>query len=183
MLARGSSYAQIVRAVVADGPVQLSLDSVRNHAIRHFPVQNFAQATYREIIERRAAENRLDFENGLATALTPVAYLETVMAKAFERLVQDGTEVSVETGLRAAEKLQGLVGDRDRDQEIAEARVQLNRIIGAMRDVVPESLWPEILARLEDRDFVQPCEAGADGDGDDEIEVFDPGDCGDDDDF
>ncbi len=99
MLARGSSYAQIVRALAADGTGELSLDSVRKHANRHFPVQSVAQATYREIVERRAAENQIDFVAGVGTALSPMAYLETVLAKAFERLVEDGTEVSVETAL------------------------------------------------------------------------------------
>ena len=95
MLATGSSYAQIVRAVGADGAGELSLDSVRNHANRHFPVQNVAQATYREIVERRAAENKIDFVAGVGTALTPAAYLETIMAKAFEGLVQDRTEIGI----------------------------------------------------------------------------------------
>lgn len=185
MLARGSSYAQIVRALAADGTGELSLDSVRNHANRHFPVQSAAQATYREIVERRAAENQIDFVAGVGTALSPMAYLETVMAKAFERLVEDGTEVSVETGLRAAEKLQAVAGDRDRDREIAQTWAQLGRVVDVIRNVVPESLWPEIEARLEGRDHVQPSQEAFDagGDGDEEIvEVFDPDDGGDDDD-
>ncbi len=90
----------------------MSLDSVRNHATRHFAVQNVAKATYREIVERRAAQNQIDFVNGLATAITPLAYLETMMVKGFQRLVQDDTEVSIETGLKAAEKLQGVLGAR-----------------------------------------------------------------------
>lgn len=185
MLARGSSYAQIVRAVAADGTGEVSLDSVGNHANRHFPVQNAAQATYREIVERRAAENQIDFVAGVRTALTPMAYFETVMAKAFERVVEDGTEVSAETGLRAALKLQAVVGDRDHDHEIAVIMAKMNRIIKVVTDVVPESLVPEILARIEGGAPVQPTPVafGADGDGNEEsIEVFDPGDCDDDDD-
>jgi hypothetical protein len=185
MLARGSSHAHIVRAVATDGAGELSLDSVRNHASRHFPVQNAAQATYREIVERRAAENRIDFVDGVATALTPLAFYETMMVKAFERLVRDDTEVSVETGLRAAEKLQAVLGARDPDNDIAQAWVKLGRIIDTVKAVVPASLWPEITARLDGREPVQPSRepfaAGGDGDEDD-VEVFDPGDGGDDDD-
>ena len=55
---------------------QITLDSVRNHASWHFPVQNVAKATYREILERRAREAQIDFANGLATALTPMAFYE-----------------------------------------------------------------------------------------------------------
>src|SRR5208283_647593 len=124
MLANGSSYAQIVRAVAAEGAGELSLDSVRNHASRHFPVQNAAQATYREIVERRAAENRIDFVAGVATAITPLAFYETMMVKGFQRLVQDDTEVSIETGLRAAEKLQAVLGARDPGADILQMRLR-----------------------------------------------------------
>jgi hypothetical protein len=190
MLATGSSYAQIVRAVGADGAGELSLDSVRNHANRHFPVQNAAQATYREIVERRAAENQIDFVAGVGTALTPVAYLETIMAKAFEGLVKDGTDVSVETGLRAAEKLQAFAGDRDRDREILQMHVVLGRITAAVKSVVPQHMWAEISDKLDD----QPVDPGDDGDDDgpidpdgpdddDDDQPVDPGDDGDDDEF
>ena len=50
------------------------------------------------------------------------------MTKAFRTLVDDGTEVSVETGLRAAEKLQPVVDGRERGTGILEMRVELGRI-------------------------------------------------------
>jgi len=37
------------------------LDSVRRHCRRHFPIQSVARATYRDILERRARENQIDF--------------------------------------------------------------------------------------------------------------------------
>jgi hypothetical protein len=54
LLATGSSYAMIVRALDADNAVldkcdRVTIDSVRNHCARHFPVQNVAKATYRDI--------------------------------------------------------------------------------------------------------------------------------------
>ena len=60
---------------------QVTIDSIRNHATRHFPVQHLARATYREILERWAKENSVDFIDGAATAITPLAFLETVMVK------------------------------------------------------------------------------------------------------
>jgi hypothetical protein len=84
MLATGASYAMVLRALGDDNAKRdkgdrVTIDSVRNHASRHFPVQQVARATYREILERRAQENGVDFVNGLATALTPLAYCEVVM--------------------------------------------------------------------------------------------------------
>ena len=58
---------------------RVTIDSVRQHTKRHFPVQNVARATYREMLERRAKENGVDFVNGVATAITPMAFFETVV--------------------------------------------------------------------------------------------------------
>ncbi|MFZ3344386.1 MAG: hypothetical protein WA248_04490, partial [Mycobacterium sp.] len=84
MLATGVSYAMILRALQKDNdqldtPDRVTIDSIRNHTVRHFPVQNVARATYREILERRAQENGVDFVKGVATAITPMAFFETVM--------------------------------------------------------------------------------------------------------
>ena len=146
LLATGASYAMIVRALAADNAEldkcdRVTVDSVRNHCERHFPVQNVARATYREILERRAQENRVDFVEGVATALLPVTFFEVVMNKAFRALVDDRTEVSVETGLRAAEKLQSVLDGRERDTEVLELKVQLDQTRAGGRAVVPQSMW------------------------------------------
>lgn len=114
MLAAGCSYAGIVRSLAIknaeladDGRV--SVDSVRNHALRHFRLQNLAQATYREALQRRAQESQVGTAGGLATALTPMAFMEAVMAKSFIMLAQGDTEVPVETGLLAAHQLQAML--------------------------------------------------------------------------
>ena len=76
MLATGASYAMVLRALAADNADldkcdRVTVDSIRNHCGRHFPVQSFARATYREILERRAKANSVDFVDGVATAITP----------------------------------------------------------------------------------------------------------------
>ena len=91
LLARGASYAQVVRALAADNAEldkcdRVTVDSIRTHCGRHFPVQSFAKATYREILERRARENQIDFVEGVATALTPMALYETIMVRGYETL-------------------------------------------------------------------------------------------------
>ncbi|MFY9492269.1 MAG: hypothetical protein WAP49_15525 [Mycobacterium sp.] len=150
MLAKGASYAQIVRAVGAEDGDPVTLDSVRNHASRHFPVQNAAQATYREIVERRAAENEIDFEKGLKIALTPMAYLETLMVKGFEKMVQDSTEVSVEAGLRAAEKLQAVLMAHDHSAAVAQMKRDVNLLQQAVKSTVPPEMMIKISARIDE---------------------------------
>ena len=63
MLARGASYAGIVRTLSLENAAldehdRVTVHSVRNHADRHFPVQNAAKAAYREILGRRAQGER-----------------------------------------------------------------------------------------------------------------------------
>jgi hypothetical protein len=63
LLATGASYAVVLRALGDDNHKleqrhRVTIDSIRNHATRHFPVQNIARATYREILERRAKGER-----------------------------------------------------------------------------------------------------------------------------
>ena len=64
------------------------------------------------ILERRAQENGVDFVKGVATAITPMAFFETVMAKGYETLVDSGTKVEVNTGMVAAARLQALIESR-----------------------------------------------------------------------
>jgi hypothetical protein len=106
LLATGASYAMIVRALSADNTEldkcdRVTIDSVRTHATKHFPVQSVAKATYREILERRAKANHIDFIEGVATAITPIAFFETVMVKSYETLVDSNTKVDVSTGIVA----------------------------------------------------------------------------------
>jgi hypothetical protein len=86
---------------------------------------------------------------GVATALTPLAFYEVVMNKAFRSLVEEDAEVSVETGLRAAEKLQSFLDSRDRGVDVAEMWVKLDRLINAVKSAVPEEMWGDIAEKLE----------------------------------
>ena len=64
-------------------------------------MQNVAKPTYRRILEWRAQENGVDFVKGVATAITPMAFYETVMVKGYGTLVDSDTEVDVNTGIVA----------------------------------------------------------------------------------
>jgi hypothetical protein len=179
LLATGASYAMILRALGEDNDEldkrdRVTVDSIRNHCGRHFPVQNVAKATYRRILEQRAQQNSVDFVEGVATAITPMAIYETVMVKGYETLVDSDTEVDVSTGMIAAGRLQALIESRASGTHIADLRVQMGRIIDAVHSTVPEELWPEILCKI---DGPVAADAPADGydDGDDEDDEYDAG--------
>ena len=168
----------IVRAISEDNARldprdRATIDSIGNHCQRHFPVQDVARATYRQILERRAQENRVDFVAGVATALTPLAFFDILMNKAFRSLVHDDAEVSVETGLRAAEKLQSVLDKRDQGDEIADMRRQVNMITAAVKSVVPEEYWGQIVARLDLEQHPQVLDAETEAFDDDE-DAYDP---------
>ena len=120
LLASGASYAMILRALEDDNTTldprdRVTIDSIRNHSARHFPVQDVARATYRDILERRARENAVDFVNGVATAIT-------------------------------------LLDARAGQPDIVDARVKVGRIIDAVRSMLPESSWPELVRRIDGDD-------------------------------
>src|SRR6476620_6780250 len=129
---------------------RVTIDSIRNHTARHFPVQIVARATYREILERRAKANGVDFVEGVATAITPIAFFETVMVKSYETLVDSDTTVDVNTGIVAAGRLQSLIDSRDYDRELLVMKVQLGHICDAVKSTVPQEMWSEIIEKLDE---------------------------------
>jgi hypothetical protein len=147
LLASGASYASTLRALGGDA-VGVTTDSIRRHAERHFPVQNAARATYREILERRATENSVDFVNGVANAITPIALLETVMVKGYETLVDPATEVDVKTGMVAACRLQEMIDSHADQADWARTNAEMGRIIEVVRTFIPSERWPEVQAAL-----------------------------------
>jgi hypothetical protein len=153
LLATGASYTMVLRALGEDNAAldkcdQVTIDSIRNHTTRHFPVQNAARATDREILERRAREAQIDFVEGIATAITPMALLETVMVKGYETLVDPDSQVDVKTGMIAACRLQELIDARAGQPDVAGMLAEVGRVIEVVRTFIPSEKWPEVQAAL-----------------------------------
>ena len=153
LLATGASYAMVLRALGDDNATlekrdRVTIDSIRNHTVRHFPVQQVARATYREILERRAKENSVDFIEGVATAITPMAFLETVMVKGYQTLVDEDTTVSHRDGMEAALKLNEIARKDEGAMDRARMLAEMGRIIEVVRTFIPSERWPEVQAAL-----------------------------------
>ena len=69
----------------------------------------------------------VDFVEGVAIALTPIAFFETFMVKSYETLVDSDTRVDVNTGIVAASRLQAVIGSRDYSIDIAEMVARIPR--------------------------------------------------------
>jgi hypothetical protein len=78
-----------------------------------------------------------------------MAFYETVMAKGYATLVDPDTHVDVGTGMVAAGRLQALIESRASGTSTVQLIAQLDRIIRAIHDSVPEELWPEILRKID----------------------------------
>src|SRR6478736_5583919 len=153
LLATGASYAMVLRAL-DDANTKLekrdrvTIDSIRNHTVRHFPVQHVARATYRDILERRAKENSVDFIEGVATAITPLAVLETVMVKGYQTLVDEHTSVSYRDAMEAALKLNEIARKDEGAMDRARMLADMGRIIEVVRTFIPAERWPDVQAAL-----------------------------------
>ena len=180
-MATGASYAMVLRALAADNAKldkrdRVTVDSVRNHCGRHFPVQNVAKATYREILDRRAKANGVDFVEGVTTALTPIAFFETVMVKSYETLVDSNTKVDVNAGMVAAGRLQSLIDSKDYTRDLLMMKVQLGQICDAVKSTVPQEMWDEIIEKLDELEeqHSEALDVGTDSFDDADDDPYDP---------
>jgi hypothetical protein len=121
------------------------------HKTQHFNIDKPAQAVLREIAERRATEQNRDFINGIAHIVTPYAVLESAMAKGFAEITDENTEIGVRNTILAATKLDELTNRDASQRKVADLMWQVDRIITAIREVVPEEYHQAILDRVDGR--------------------------------
>lgn len=119
------------------------------HRTEHFNVDKPAQALLREIAERRAAEQNRDFVNGIAHIVTPYAVLESAMVKGFASITDEETQISVRDTILAAVKLDELTNRDAGAKNIATLMHKMDKILTAIRVVVPEQYHAAILAMVE----------------------------------
>lgn len=120
---------------------RVNINNIREHRKRHFNVQTSANAVYRAIIEQRARELNLDYEQGVGTAVTHLAYLDTMVAKGYQNLINEDTVVSYRDGLDAAMKRNELTRQDAGAMEQARMIAEMDRVIAVVKEVcTPEQL-------------------------------------------
>ena len=111
----------------------------------------------------------------MATAITPIAFFETVMVKSYETLVDSDTKVDVNTGIVAAGRLQSLIDSRDYSRDMLVMKVQLGRICDAVKSTVPQEMWGEIVEKLEELEqHPEALDVGTDSFDDADDDAYDP---------
>lgn len=156
---------------------------VTYHSRNHFAIDNPAWAIFRSIGVKREQQFGRDYENGIAQTVTHLAFLEMVLAKAHENLIQPETVVSVSEGMSAAVRLAELERKSANEQQQAEIMAEVSRIIGAVKEIVPPEMWESISAKVSGDAL--PSSSGSvralaqrvqdDEPDDDDEEAFDPG--------
>lgn len=187
LLANGLTYAAIMKCLKPVNSTrrknnQITKASLYWHQKNHFNTQEPARAIYRQIMEDRAKEHELNFVEGTTTAVNAMSYLETMMVKAYKKLTDDNFDnVSVDMGMNAAIKLHEMTRKDAGLAEAAKAMNEMNRIIAAVKEVVPERYFNQILARLETGDggIIEASIESLEEDDEENEEEFDP-DTGDD---
>jgi hypothetical protein len=117
----------------------------------------------------------IDFIEGVATALTPIAFFETVMVRSYENLVDSDTRVDVNTGIVAAGRQQSLIDSRDYSHDLLVMKVQMDQICDAVKSTLPQEMWGEIIEKLEELEqHPEALDVGTDSFNDADHEPFDP---------
>lgn len=156
LLAAGEPYSNIIRDIEVfndelSDKEKISYSSLRTHHKRHFDTDGAAKAVYRRILERNAAEADIDFIGGVKNAVTPLAYLETVMNKGYQQMVQYEGNVDPEMGMKAATQLHSITQESP-EQDLQEIIHKTNRLIEIVRDIVPTPYWEKIVRRIDEEE-------------------------------
>ena len=97
------------------------------------------------------------------------------MVKSYETLVDSDTKVDVNTGIVAAGRLQSLIDSRDSSRDMLVMKVQLGRLCDVVKSTVPQSMWGEIVEKLEELEqHPDAFDIGTDSFDDADDEPYDP---------
>ena len=182
MLSYGATYRDIMDILAPlntrrpkDEPITVA--SISNHARRHFPLEEAANAVYRKIVEKRAKEAEVDFINGVGGAVTALGFLEVVVQKGYENVIQEGVTVGPDTAVRAAKELASIEAQRNADDtDIAEVMVKMNEVIQAVREEADPETWERIRSRLSGEESPAQSRHEAIEAEVEEVRGYDPGD-------
>lgn len=171
LIVGGATYAEAYRALsvinearIAAGNTEISYQTVARHGRDHLPAK---AAAIREIVERRARAVQLDVEEGTANILTTTAYAEAMMTRAMQDM--SSVEVTPAEGLQAAKFLNQLLMAERGNVGLETAFAELGYLIEAVKEVVPQQLWPAITNKIEEKRGSRTIVDAA------EVDEFDPG--------
>lgn len=120
--------------------------SVSNHRLQHL---DYEQDAIRQIIDKRAKEQGLNIETTTERLIQHQGYLDVVIQKAFESLIDGNMAVEPRDAFKAIE----LKDKFEKDAipwTMEKIQSQHNAFLQAVKEIVPSSLLPAIIARARD---------------------------------
>lgn len=151
LLVSGATYADVERSIEFYNKTlpersRISYSSIRTHQLNHMP---FRASAVRKVIEKRAMETQKDFIAGENSVVDALTYAEVMMNQGFRMMTEDGAIVTPKEGLEAAKAFQQMTKDEQGQMDAALAMSQLNRIINAVKKIVPEEMFQRIIEELD----------------------------------
>ena len=153
LLARGDTLVDIISTLEAANRSlpqsdKVTYDSLYRHRKRHFDVQNPAWAIHRKIAERRYAEAGKDHEQGIGNMVNHLVFLESMMIKGYETMLEEETVITPKDGLAASLELDEIRRREEGSVDKAKMVAEMSRVINVVRQFVPVEQWPKLQAAL-----------------------------------
>lgn len=126
---------------------RVSYHSIRNHYLNHLPADKKA---VREIIERRATIKGKKVIDAGGTLLTPEAFYEVVIARGFDNIVNGLEAPTISQTMQAVNMLKRLEEQTTRDYKPEHLLNQLNVIVMAIREVLPEDMREAVFKKIDE---------------------------------
>ncbi len=151
LLANGVSYREITATLVQEqheGRIRKapSYHSVVNHCKNH---TRYKEKVIREALDRRAAQSKMDMDSDAMSILTTMGIIEVVAKKGFQGMVEGQTTPTINETIQATKLLREWEKDADQDVDVAKMQHQMNSILQAVREIVPEEFWTPMMDRAE----------------------------------
>lgn len=139
-LALGTAHSKLAEAY------SINRRNIGRHALKHL---NLEEAAIRDLIQQEAAYHNSNIELGVEAVVRRKVYLETLLLKAQEALVDNTTTVEPKDAIAAIEKLEKF-DERTASAAIDEMKSQLDAFLKAVKEIVPPAMWEEIYKRTLD---------------------------------
>lgn len=124
-----------------------SYNSIRHHGMNHI---GHRAAAIRKIVERRALQAGLDVEKGSQSIITGFAATETLLNKGFERLAKGkmDDQIGPKELLAAAKQFNDMTRLAEGSADVAALQQNFNLVLRAVKEIVPESMYEDIFAKI-----------------------------------
>jgi len=126
---------------------RVSYHSIRNHYLNHLPADKKA---VREIVERRATIKGKKVIDAGGTLLTPEAFYEVVIARGFDNIVNGLEAPTISQTMQAVNMLKRLEEETNKDYKPELLLNQLNIIVMAIREVLPEDMREAVFKKIDE---------------------------------